>query len=61
MVSALLMAGANFNQARTYAAAVRGKIDPPTFMEVYGRGSIVKEANKARRCLNVKGDCMHSI
>ena len=33
MVSALLMIGANLNQARTYAAAVRGEIDPPTFME----------------------------
>ena len=37
MVSALIMAGANFDQARTYAAAVRGKIDPPTFMEEGGQ------------------------
>ena len=35
MVSALIMAGTNFDRARTYAAAARGKIDPPTFMEFY--------------------------
>ena len=33
MVSALFLAGADFEQAMTYAAAVRGKIDPTTFME----------------------------
>ena len=55
MVSTLILAGANMNQARTYAAAVRGKTDAPTFMEYYGRGEIMKDANRARRCLNVKG------
>ena len=55
MVSACIMARANLDQARTCAAVVRGKIDLPTFMEFYGRGSIVKEATKARRCPNVKG------
>ena len=59
MMSALIMAGATFDQARTYAAAVRGKIDPPTFTELYERGSIVKEASRARRCLNVKG--LHAL
>ena len=36
MVSTLILAGANMNQAKTYAAAVRGKTDAPTFMELYG-------------------------
>ena len=57
MVSTLIMAGATADQAQTYAAAVRGKpsSETPTFMEFYGRGSIPREANRARRCLNVKG------
>ena len=46
MVSVLLLASADFEQAKTFAAAVRGKIDPPTFMEFFGRVSIVKEANR---------------
>ena len=53
MVSTLILAGADLNQAKTYAAAVRGKTDAPTFMDFYGRGEIIKEANRARRCLNV--------
>ena len=31
MVSTLILAGANMNQAKTYAAAVRGKTDAPTY------------------------------
>ena len=27
----------------------------PTFMEFYGRGNIMKEASRARRCLNIRG------
>ena len=30
MVSVLRLAGADIEQAKTYAAAVRGEIDPPT-------------------------------
>ena len=59
MMNALILAGAGPDQARTYTAATRGKADPPTFMEFYGRGSIVGEANRARRCLNIKG--LHAL
>ena len=59
MVSALVMAGANVEQARTYTAAVRGRPDGPTFMEFFGRGAIVREANRARRCLNIQG--LHAL
>ena len=48
MVSALILAGANMNQAKTYAAAARGNTDVPTFMEFDGRGEIIKEANRAK-------------
>ena len=57
MVSSLIMAGATADQAQAYAAVVRGQPSDkvPTFMEFYGRGSILREANRARRCLNIKG------
>ena len=55
MVATLIIAGANADQARTYAAAVKGRTDNPTFMEFFGRGSIIKEANRARRCLDIRG------
>ena len=56
VMTTLILAGANPEQARTYAAAVRGNSNvTPTFVEFYGRGNIMKEANKARRCLNVRG------
>ena len=59
MVAALIIDGANADQARTYAAAVKGRTDNPTCMEFFGRGSIIKEANKARRCLNIRG--LHAL
>ena len=49
VLSTLVLAGADVDQARAYISVVKGKKDPPTFMEVFGRGSIIKAANKARR------------
>ena len=59
MVSAFIMIGANVEQARTHTAAVRGRTDAPTFMEFFGRGEIVREANRARRELNIRG--LHAL
>ena len=59
MVTTLILAGADPEQAQTYVSAIRGKVDNPTFMEFYGRGSLVREANQARRCLNIKG--LHAL
>ena len=59
MMSALILAGANVEQARTYTAAVGGRTDGPTFMEFFGRGATVREANRARRCLNIQG--LHAL
>ena len=57
MVSSLTMAGARSALAQTYAAVVKGLPNEKvqTFIDFYGRGSIMKEANKARGCLNIKG------
>ena len=59
MISALVLAGATLKQAQQYTLAVRGQPDTPTFMEFFGRGSVVKQANKTRRSLNIKG--LHAL
>ena len=55
MVDALVGAGGHRKYSKLYAATLVGKLNSTTFMEVYGRGSIVAEANKRRRKVEVRG------
>ena len=54
MIDYLVIIGADRTEARHKVNAMMGK-GPATFMEVYGRGAIVEEANKSRRRLDLKG------
>ena len=55
MLDALMLAGVDPPAANLFAARVSPSSRPETFFEVYGRGSIVAEALKQRRSLNVQG------
>ena len=55
MIDALVMAGTNEEAARMFTYAVMKKRLPTTFVEIYGRGAIMKEANGPRRALNIEG------
>ena len=55
MMDALVMAGTDPEAAYLYTCAVMNKKLPPTFLQIYGRGGIMKEANWPRRSLNVEG------
>ena len=55
MVDYLVMSGVKEAVARKHVKAMRSPKPMATFSEVYGRGSIVECANKARRDLNLKG------
>ena len=53
-VHSLLLAGVAELEAKARIHAMMAD-QKPTFMEVYGRGSIMEEANGNRRNLNVEG------
>ena len=55
MIDALIGAGTCPKAAKLYAFAVLKNKFPSSFMEIYGRGSIVKDANGPRRALNIEG------
>jgi len=55
MTDSLVLAGVDQAEAKMFAAKVTGSIKSETFFEVFGRGSIVEEALKNRRNLNIKG------
>ena len=48
-------AGVNDVDARNYCNAILGDAPESTFVELYGRGAIVNEANGPRRNLGLKG------
>ena len=50
----MVLAGVYAEDAKIYAASLVASTKPTTFVEVFGRGSIVKEAARARRSLNLK-------
>ena len=54
MMSSLLAAGTNHDAAQLFINQIYNK-GPPSFMEMYGQGSIVAEANRSRRFLNIQG------
>ena len=55
MVDALINAGAHKDVSKLDAATLTGKKNGRTFMELYGRGSVVADANKRRRNFDVRG------
>ena len=55
MMSALIAAGTSPEAASNFVHRVIGEKNATTFMEMYGQGSLVAEANKQRRSLNVEG------
>ena len=55
MVDALIMAGTDSKAAKLFTHAVVNATFPSSFMEVYGRGEIVKDADGPRRALNIEG------
>ena len=55
MVSALIAAGTDRHSAQVFTTTVCALKTGPTFLEVYGRGHIMAEANGPRRALNVHG------
>ena len=55
MVNALVGAGFDASTAKGFCAAITSQLSQATFVELYGRGAIVKEANGPRRSLTVKG------
>ena len=55
MIDALVGAGTCPKAAQLFTYAVMRKDLPSSFMEIYGRGSIMKEANGPRRALNIEG------
>ena len=48
-------AGVGKDDASKYCNAIMGTADAGTFVELYGRGSIVNDANGPRRSLGIKG------
>ena len=55
MIDVLVSAGVDYKDANDYLYAVKGKLADVTFMEMYGAGSIMAEAARSRRSLNVRG------
>ena len=55
MMSALIAAGTSPEAASNFVHRVIGEKNATTFMEMYGQGSLVAEANKQRCSLNVEG------
>ena len=55
MTDALICAGTDPDAARLFTCAIIQNEFPSSFMEIYGRGEIMKNANGPRRALNVQG------
>ena len=55
MENALIAAGTHREAAKGFVKSVMSNTVPGNFVELYGRGAIVQEANKQRRRLNVEG------
>ena len=55
MTDALITAGTDAHAARLFTYAITKGEFPSSFMEIYGRGAIVKDANGPRRALNIQG------
>ena len=55
MVDALVTAGTDPQAALVFANSVSKKPLPASFIEVYGRGEIMRNANGPRRSLNIQG------
>ena len=55
MVDALIQVGTDPDAARSFTAAIVDNSFDASFMEVYGRGAIMHDANGPRRALNIKG------
>ena len=55
IVDSLVAARADRHCSRIYAATVKGSRKEASFVELYGRGSIMTDANLRRRNLNVQG------
>ena len=55
MHDSLVVASVYPDNAKIFAANIVASGKPTTFFAVFGRGSIVKEAARARRSLNLKG------
>ena len=54
-INLLKSAGVTHDDAVNYCKAIVGKADAGTFVELYGRGSIMSHANGPRRNLGIKG------
>ena len=54
-MNVLKSAGVSEGDAEKYCNAVMGSADAGTFVELYGRGSIMSDANGPRRSLGIKG------
>ena len=54
-MNVLKSAGVSEGDAEKYCNAIMGSADAGTFVEVYGRGSIMSDANGPRRSLGIKG------
>ena len=68
MAESYVQSGADSTTARLCAARVlgssknkKGLSQPETFLEAFGRGSIVQEALQSRRNLNIEGLCAMDI
>ena len=55
MEAALVAAGTRKDAARLFVKRIVGNAGATTFMEMYGQGTIVSEANRTRRSLNCEG------
>ena len=55
MHDGLFLAGVYPEEAKIVAASIVASAKPTTFFEVFGRRSIVQEAARARRSLNLQG------
>ena len=55
MEAALIAAGTRKDAAQLFFNKIIGKPGATTFMEMYGQGTIVSEANRTRRSLNCEG------
>ena len=54
-MNALVNAGVDPAVAKKHCAALTGQLPEASFVELYGRGAVVDEANGPRRNLNVRG------
>ena len=55
MEAALIAAGTHRDAAKLFVNKIVGNAGATTFMEMYGQGTIVSEANRTRRSLNCEG------